>query len=74
MRLDGYQPKRRKASWKTNLEKMMNLREQYIESLNCALDSCYRDLDYYESIGHQKCIDQVEERIASLKQQIAEAA
>ena len=54
--------------------KMMNLREQYIESLNCALDSCYRDLDYYESIGHQKCIDQVEERIASLKQQIAEAA
>jgi len=52
----------------------MSLREQYIESLNCALDGCYRDIDYYESIGHQKCIDEVEERIALLKQQIKDAA
>ena len=52
----------------------MNLKQQYIESLNCALDSCYRDIDYYESIGQQKCIDEVEERIALLKQQIKETA
>jgi len=52
--------------------KHMNLKEQYIESLNCALDSCYRDLDYYESIGHQSNIDEVEQRIVSLKQQIEE--
>lgn len=52
--------------------KQMNLKEQYIESLNCALDSCYRDLDYYESIGHQSNIDEVEQRIVSLKQQIEE--
>jgi len=50
----------------------MNLKEQYIESLNCALDSCYRDLDYYGSIGHQSNIDEVEQRIVSLKQQIEE--
>jgi|TARA_A100001015_G_scaffold314947_1_gene425613 hypothetical protein len=53
---------------------MSYLQEQYLESLHCALDGCYRDLDYYESIGHQSRIDEVERVIASLKKQIAEAA
>lgn len=44
--------------------------EQYIESLHCALDGCYRDLDYYESIGHQSRIDEVLKVIESLEQQI----
>ena len=48
--------------------------EQYIESLHCALDGCYRDLDYYESIGHQSRIDEVERVIASIKKQIEEVA
>ena len=50
------------------------LQEQYIESLRSALDGCYRDLDYYESIGHQSRIDEVERVIDSLKKQIEEAA
>lgn len=44
--------------------------EQYIESLHCALDGCYRDLDHYESIGHQSRIDEVLKVIESLEQQI----
>ena len=51
----------------------MNLREQYIEALNHSLDGCYRDLDYYESMGIQSIIDEVEAAIASLKQQIKDA-
>ena len=46
----------------------------YIESLHCELDGCYRDLDYYESIGHQSRIEEVERVIASIKKQIEEAA
>ena len=53
---------------------MNYLQEQYIESLRSALDGCYRDLDYYESIGHQSRIGEVELVIASLKKQIEEAA
>ena len=49
------------------------LKQQHIESLHCARDGCYRDLDYYESIGHQSRIDEVEKVIASLKQQIESA-
>ncbi len=49
---------------------MSNLREQYLESLRCALDGHYRDLDYYESIGHQSRIDDVERCIAALKKEI----
>jgi hypothetical protein len=58
-----------------NKETVMSyLQEQYLESLHCALDGCYRDLDYYESIGHHSRIDEVERVIASLKKQIEEAA
>ena len=46
----------------------------YIESLHWELDGCYRDLDYYESIGHQSRIEEVERVIASIKKQIEEAA
>ena len=46
----------------------------YIESLHCDLDGCYRDLAYYESIGHQSRIDEVERVIASIKKQIEEVA
>ena len=46
----------------------------YIESLHCELDGCYRDLDHYESIGHQSRIEEVERVIASIKKQIEEAA
>ena len=53
--------------------KKMNLREQYIEALNHSLDGCYHDLDYYESMGVQSIIDEVEAAIASLKQQIKDA-
>jgi hypothetical protein len=44
--------------------------KQYIESLHCALDGCYRDLDHYESVGHQSRIDEVLKVIESLEQQI----
>jgi len=49
-------------------------REFLIDSLNNELDGCYRDLDYYESIGHQSRIDEVERVIASIKKQIEEVA
>ena len=48
-------------------------REFLIDSLNNELDGCYRDLAYYESIGHQSRIDEVERVIASIKKQIEEA-
>ena len=51
-----------------------SLQEQYIESLNFALDGYYRDLDYYERIGHQTRVDELEALIDSLKKQIEEAA
>ena len=53
--------------------KKMNLREQYIEALNHSLDGCYRDFDYYESMGMQRFMDEVEAAIDSLKQQIKDA-
>jgi len=52
---------------------MMNLKEQYIEALNHSLDGCYRDFDYYESMGMQRVMDEVEAAIDSLKQQIKDA-
>ena len=48
--------------------------DDYLDSLHCDLDGCYRDLAYYESIGHQSRIDEVERVIASIKKQIEEAA
>ena len=48
--------------------------DDYLDSLHCELDGCYRDLAYYESIGHQSRIDEVERVIASIKKQIEEAA
>jgi hypothetical protein len=50
-----------------------SLQKQYIESLNSALDGYYRDLDYYERIGHQTRVDELEALIDSLKKQIEEA-
>ena len=51
-----------------------SLQEQYIQSLNYALDGYYRDLDYYERSGHQTRVDELEALIDSLKKQIEEAA
>lgn len=50
------------------------LKQQHIDSLQNALDGCYRDLDYYESIGHQSRIAEVEAVIASMKKQINDAS
>ena len=48
--------------------------DDYLDSLHCELDGCYRDLAYYESIGHQSRVDEVERVIASIKKKIEEVA
>ena len=49
---------------------MSYIKEMQIESMECELDSCYRDVDYYESIGDSKTVAQAEQRIALIKKQL----
>jgi hypothetical protein len=49
---------------------MSYMKEMQIEAMECELDSCYRDIDYYESIHDQKTVIQVERRIALVKKQL----
>ena len=48
--------------------------DDYLDSLHCEVDSCYRDLAYDERIGHQSRVDEVERVIASIKKKIEEVA
>jgi len=52
------------------MNNMSYIKEMQIESMECELDSCYRDVDYYESIGDSKTVAQAEQRIALIKKQL----